>query len=405
MPGARRPAELGTTRSGGPLSQRWRPPLGVKYDDGGRDREQVAQGEFAQGGRGVRLRLRVQVDADRVVRRRGRRRCRSPSPRARRRRVRGCGRGRWRRRRPRGRAAALAVAGGRCRVVAVGERRAGSFVRDRGMTASPRSAADRACATASVVACRSVVAMALCSYVCSRKGRAGARDAPGRGAGRRKCRNASPLAALGEELSALLPRLGRKASKGVYRLVITLEGESGLPGGSPGIRWATLITRRRAQRRGGRPTALAKAPLRTHFGSTTALLPLYFTYFTRCRPQAGAHLFWRNTWQASVPPASSPLSPPFRSPPPSSAAWRRRTTEPSPDDGSNATASEAFAGILGSGVGGGQQRQLVHHAAAGGRLGGLEPEQHRAGRRLRVHGDQPGQRERGRQLHPAVVVG
>src|SRR3954452_8755127 len=116
-----------------------------------------------------------------------------------------------------------------------GERRAGSFVRDRGMTASPRSAADRACARASVVACRSVVAMPLCSYVRSKKGRGIGRDAPGpeRLAGN-PAERFTPWRAWGGSL----PNLGctwLEVAIGVYRLVVALEGESRLPGWFAGV--------------------------------------------------------------------------------------------------------------------------------------------------------------------------
>ncbi len=102
MPGASRPAEFGTTTSGGPLSHRWRPPLGVST---------TTVSGMVNRWRSASSRSAAEESVPDLVSRStpirwwaaGRRRCRSRWPRARRRTAPGCGGGRWRRRRPRAR--------------------------------------------------------------------------------------------------------------------------------------------------------------------------------------------------------------------------------------------------------------------------------------------------------------
>ena len=53
----------------------------------------------------------------------------------------------------------------------------------------------------------------------------------------------------------------------VYRVFLMLAGESVDLGGSPGIRWAALVSRRRDQDRGGRPTASKTAALSVSGGN------------------------------------------------------------------------------------------------------------------------------------------
>ena len=175
MPGASRLAEFGTDDAGRAGEPDVAAAAGSDHRDRRRDGEQVVQGQLLEGRHGVHPAggVDVEVDADEVVR---------------------------------GPAAGDSVAGGPGGggeegaygggvgggvVDAVAGETAGAAARDRPVLVvvgraqggelgggqrddgEPRSAAESAWARARVAVCRSVMAIALCSYNCSKKGRGG----------------------------------------------------------------------------------------------------------------------------------------------------------------------------------------------------------------------------------------
>lgn len=164
-----------------------------------------------------------------------------------------------------------------------------------------------------------------------------------------------------------------------------LRGNRGFRCGSPGMRWATLDSRRRGQHRGGRPTALEQAIFPVLPGPSPV----------RTTASGGTRMASIRTARVLAAVAALPLT----------AALFSGVA--AADNGSIAdTGSNAGVATMRRQRGRTrQQRQLIGHPTTGGRLRSLESERYRPSERLRVHGPQPGQLERPGQLRLALTGG